>query len=69
MTKLEELLALPFDEYMRGCWQHAFDKACKDQIAMYLYEMAVKEPAVVEAQWAKRYWFNKNGAYENDQTL
>ena len=68
MTKLEELLDLPFDAYMRGCWQHAFDKAGTDPIAMYLYEMAVKEPATIEAQWAKRYWFHKNGAYENDQT-
>ena len=66
-TKLEELLERPFDAYMRGCWQHAFDKAGTDPIAMYLYEMAVKEPAAIEAQWAKRYWFHKNGAYEDDQ--
>ena len=67
-TKLEELLERPFDAYMRGCWQHAFDKAGTDPIAMYLYEMAVKEPAAIEAQWAKRYWFHKNGAYEDGQT-
>ena len=66
MTKLEELLERPFDAYMRGCWQHAFDKAGTDPVAMYIYEMAVKEPAAIEAQWAKRYWFHKNGAYEND---
>ena len=68
-TKLEELLERPFDAYMRGCWQHAFDKAGTDPIAMYMYEMAKKEPAAIEAQWAKRYWFHKNGAYEDDQTL
>ena len=62
MTKLEDLLALPFEDYMRGCWQHAFDTAGEDPIAMYLYEMTIKEPAAIEAMWARRYWFNKNGA-------
>ena len=69
MTKLEELLELPFEEYMHGCWNHAFAKAGTDPIAMYLYEMAVREPAAVEAQWAKRYWFYKNGVYESDKVL
>ena len=64
MNELEKLLALPFGEYMRGCWQHSFDLAGKDPIAMYLYEMVIKEPAAVEAMWARRYWFAKNGEQE-----
>ena len=58
-SKLEQILELPFEEYIQACWQHAFDIAGKDPIAMYLYQMTIKEPSSIEAMWAKRYWYNK----------
>lgn len=64
-TKLDKLLNLPFEEYMQECWKHSFEIAGKDPIAMYLYEMQIKEPAAIEAMWAKRYWFNKCNSYES----
>ena len=48
---LSEALELPFNEYL--CWCHAYcrDKAQQDQI-------------LLEALWAKRYWYYKiTGTY------
>lgn len=61
MTKLEELLALPFEEYMAGCWQHVLDLAMSDTVASVVYQNLLAEPAGMEALWARRYWFHKNG--------
>lgn len=65
MTKLEHILELPFEEYMRECWQHAKDRAAVSPLAAIVYkDMLTAHRADTEAMWARRYWFNKNGAYE-----
>lgn len=58
-SKLEAILALPFDEYMKACWQHVHDKAQTSPIAAVVYDWMCKDPASIEATWAKRYWFCK----------
>lgn len=59
---LEDLLEKPFEEYMTGCWLYVQERSLQDPIMMYVYEMLIKEPAAIEAAWARRYWYHKNGA-------
>jgi len=59
MSKLEELLDLPFEEYMAGCWDHVRGMALRDPVASIVYQHMLAAPAAMEALWARRYWFNK----------
>lgn len=59
MSKLEELLELPFEQYMDGCWKHVREMARQDPIADHVAHHLFAEPAAMEAIWARRYWFHK----------
>lgn len=59
---LAALLALPFEQYMQGCWDHVRKLALADPVASVVYEHIVAFPAAMEASWAKRYWFHKCAA-------
>lgn len=60
-TKLDSLLALPFEEYMNGCWNHVRELALNDPVANVVYQHMIEAPASMEASWARRYWFHKCG--------
>ena len=59
MSKLDEILKLPFEEYMAACWNHMREKALADPIAEIVYLQTISEPAAMESMWARRYWFSK----------
>ena len=59
--KLTNLLQLPFEEYMIGCWDHVRNLAINDPIANIVYQEMLSAPAAIEATWARRYWFTKCG--------
>jgi hypothetical protein len=69
MSKLDSILALPFEQYMQACWQHVHDKALTDPMVAVVYGWMRQDPSNTEAQWAKRYWFCKakesSDAYES----
>lgn len=58
-TKLEELLELPFDQYLKGCWEHARQLARNDPVTNVVFIHMCAEVNAMEAAWARRYWFNK----------
>ena len=54
---------LPFEQYLEACWEHCAKKAQESPSALYVFGLILHEPATAEALWAKRYWYNKVGAY------
>lgn len=60
MTK-EEALELPFDEYIAWCWQYMRDACARDPMVQLVYNAGANHggPALLEATWAKTYWFHK----------
>jgi hypothetical protein len=66
MNKLEKFLEQPFDKYMEACWNHVREKALIDPIMAIVYAEMLSNPAAMESAWARRYWFHKNGAYNNE---
>lgn len=61
MTKLERIIDLPFEEYMIECWKHVHELAAADPIASIIRDHIIAAPAMIEANWARRYWYHKNG--------
>jgi hypothetical protein len=59
MRTLEQALDLEFSEYMLWCHDWCRAKAAKDPIFADVYSTAAF--SVLEALWAKRYWYHKNG--------
>jgi len=59
--KLEQMLELPFEEYITECWKHAIRKDPNKIVIGHLFDLR----DAVEGFWAKRYWFYKNGV-KND---
>ncbi len=51
-----------FHFYMVWCFQYCDDRCKVDNMFQTVYESADKN--ALEAIWAKRYWFYKNGQYE-----
>ena len=54
---LNEALELPFNEYLRWCHDYCREKAQQDPIFADVY--AHSAFPMLEALWAKRYWYNK----------
>ena len=52
----EELFALPFHEYMARRTKFAVDKAQQTK----LIDMDYTAIAMLQAMWAREYWFKKN---------
>lgn len=57
--KLDRILQLPFAQYIQECWAHAHERAQVDPLCSIVYGYMRQTPAEAEANWAKRYWFNK----------
>lgn len=59
---LNEALELPFNEYLCWCHDYCRKKAQQDQIFADVYVHSALP--MLEALWAKRYWYYKNtGTY------
>lgn len=54
---LSEALELPFNEYLCWCHDYCRDKAQQDLIFADVYANSALH--MLEALWAKRYWYNK----------
>ena len=57
---LKLALELPFDEYMNWCWDWCRTKAEQDLVFADVWN-CVANAALFQSQWAKRYWYHKNG--------
>ena len=53
---LNELLELPFHEYMARRTKFAVDRMQRDNLITPEYGFI----ATLQAMWAREYWFNKN---------
>ena len=62
--KLQEILELPFEQYMTACWDHARQIAKESRAGEIVFSYLIQDPSEMEAGWARRYWFAKNNAYE-----
>ena len=62
---LKEALELEFNEYIMWCYRYMNDAAVRDPIIKDIwYGANAKAPEMrilLESQWARRYWFHKNG--------
>lgn len=62
---LDNILALPFEQYIIACWTHAYRKAQESAAGHIVYSYMLEDPNFPEALWAKRYWFNRVNELDN----
>jgi len=63
MTTLEEALELEFNDYITWCYDYMNKASARDVMVKDIWHgpHAPHFRVVLEAQWARRYWFHKNG--------
>ena len=57
---MKDLFKLPFHEYMAQRTKFAVDRAQRDNLITIDYAGL----ALMQAMWAREYWFNKTGGTE-----
>lgn len=62
---LKEALELEFNEYLTWCYRYMNEAAARDPIIRDIWQgasaTAPEMRILLESQWARRYWFHKNG--------
>lgn len=63
MKTIKEALDLPFEDYIEHCWNFMRDRRENDPVIKMMWPLLTRDGGVefLEAQWAKRYWYHKNG--------
>lgn len=64
---LKEALELEFTGYLTWCYRYMNEAARRDPIIRDIWHGSSTTPemrVLLETQWARRYWFHKNGVEE-----
>ena len=63
MKTLKEALELEFHDYITWCYRYMNEAAARDRMVSDIWHGAHSPEmrVLLESQWARRYWFHKNG--------